>query len=126
MRKLSRLDPAEMQRWSEQPCLIDQRGAFEIAKRLLHRLGFDETEFEPIEVGRYSWQPSEAAPEHILRPPLYWVRSRLQGTSPQDTEVVGVRMDISGTTGRLVYYSDYTGGNLPLAGLIDSLRTSPK
>src|ERR1035437_1078146 len=34
LRKLSRLDPEEMLRWSKQPCLIDEGGARKIAKTL--------------------------------------------------------------------------------------------
>ncbi|HTS18735.1 MAG TPA: hypothetical protein VMP11_14265 [Verrucomicrobiae bacterium] len=121
-RKLNHLDPAEMQRWSEQPCLIDETGAKEIATRLFKRMGFDEKRFGPVEVHRYTWQPSEANPEHVLRLPLFWVNwQQKQFLQPRQFPPA-VQMDISATTRKLVNYEDWTDDDRPLIGLLEGLQ----
>jgi hypothetical protein len=106
--KLGRLDPNEMKQWSEQPCLIDETGAREIARRIFLRLGFEERDFDPVEVHRYSWQPTEADPDHKLRLPLFHVIWYQKGHSRDQAVPPSILMNISGTTKRLVYYSDCT------------------
>jgi len=125
--KLSRLDPAEMQEWSERPCLIDKAGAQEIAVRLFRRLGFDEKQFDLDEVHRFSWQPSEEAPEHVLWLPLFWVKWWRKGVDRNDQSAPYVNMNISATTKRLVYYSDTTRDDDPLRDLLEGFtRLSPE
>jgi len=124
-RKLSRLDPAEMQSWSEERCLIDEAGAKDIAARLFRRLGFDEKQFDPVEVHRYSWQPSEQDPEHVLHLPLFWVMWYRRGLARGPTSPSGVQMDISGTTKKLVHYLDSTDDDIPFLGLFERLRCLP-
>jgi hypothetical protein len=106
--RLTRLDPADMQRWSEQPCLLDETNALVIAKRIFLRLGFDEKNFDPVEVHRYSWQPSYTNPEHMLWLPLFWVRWYQKGYSHDQALPPSVTMDISGTTKKLLHYLDAT------------------
>ena len=119
--KLNRLDPAEMQSWSEEQCLIDEDGAKQIATRLFHRLGFDERLFDPVEVHRYTWQPSEANPEHVLRLPLFWVNWRRKAFHHDSTGGPCVQMDISGTTKKLVNYLDCTHDDIPFFGFREEL-----
>jgi hypothetical protein len=105
---MTRLDPDQMKRWSEQPCLLDEANAAEIAKRLFRQLGFDEQRFDPIEVHRYSWQPSEANRDNVLWLPLFQVTWFQMGTQRDQALPPSVTMDISGTTKKLVYYHDAT------------------
>jgi hypothetical protein len=106
--RLTRLDPHDMQGWSEQPCLIDEAEASEIAKRIFRRLGFDEKDFDPVEVHRYRWQPSPADPDHVLWLPVFMVKWYEQGHPRDQALPPHVQMDISGTTKKLAYYLDAT------------------
>jgi hypothetical protein len=120
--KLNHLDPAEMQSWSEEKCLIDEDGAKQIATRLFHRLGFDDRLFDPVEVHRYSWQPDEAIADHVLWLPLFWVNWRRKAFHHDSTGGPCVQMDISGTTRKLVNYLDCTHDDIPFFGFTEELQ----
>jgi hypothetical protein len=105
-RMMTRLDPAEMKKWAEQPCHISETNALEIAQAIFQRLGYPKEEFEPPEVNRYRWQPSETNPSHVLWLPAFevcWLKKGFKGKKlaikPEITMV------ISGTTKKLIRYS---------------------
>jgi hypothetical protein len=104
--RLTRLDPADMQKWSEQPCPIDNAGALQIAQGIFKKLGFDEKRFDAPEVKRYRWIPSPANPQHVLWLPVYGVRWYQKGYSRELAVPAQVHMDISGTTQKIIYYFD--------------------
>jgi hypothetical protein len=106
--RLTRLDPEDMKRWSEQPCLLDEATAGEIAKRIFERLGFDEKEFDPPEVHHFRWQPSPADPENVLWLPVFMAKWYQKGESRDQALPPHVEMDISCATKKLVYYLDAT------------------
>lgn len=106
-RMMTRLDPAEMKRWSEQPCVISETNALEIAHRLFRRLGFKPEDFGEPEVNRYSWQPAESNPNHVLLLPAFHVRWIKKGFKPWENSGLApeIEMAISGTTKKLIRYS---------------------
>jgi len=54
---LTRCDPAELKRWSEQKTLIDTNGALAIAREQFQRLGFKDEDFQTPSCHQYEWMP---------------------------------------------------------------------
>lgn len=103
-RMTTKLDPAEMKKWSEQPCVITETDAQEIAQRLFQRLGFKATDFEKPEVNRFRWQPSESNPNHVLWFPAFHIRWLKKGFKGEHLLEPKIMMVISGTTKKLIHF----------------------
>jgi|GEM_PF-5300244 len=105
-RRLNRLDPADMVKWSREPCSITETDALEMATRIFRRLGYSEKDFDPPEAKRSRWIPNPGNPEDFLLIPIYGVRWFQKGSSRELAVPPKVEFVISGTTRHLVYFSD--------------------
>jgi hypothetical protein len=103
-RTLSRLDPQEMVVLSQRPCVIDEERARQIACEIFYRLGYEDKDFEPPDVHRFTYQPNEFDSK-VLPLPYFHVQWDLKGEHRGDALDPYIRMVISGTTEHLIYYS---------------------
>ncbi len=104
---MHRNGPAELKRWSEQPCLLDEKRALELARDYFRKLGFKEEEFEPPKCYQYRYATSfERRNEPILLP-LFRIEWLEKGAKKPEGEplIPIVEMYISGTTKRMIYFS---------------------
>ncbi len=102
---LTRLDPAEMKAWSEQPSLLDEKQARDLALDYFRKLGFKDEDYEPPQCNRYQWQPSEHAMERVLLLPAFHVKWLKKGVKENEYEFGDkVVIAVSGTDKRLLYY----------------------
>jgi hypothetical protein len=103
--KLTRLDPAEMKRWSEEKCILDEKQALQVALDFFHKLGFRDEDFEPPQCHQYRWQPSEQDAGHVLLLPAFHVKWLKKGVKENDYGFgEKVVMAVSGKDKRLLFF----------------------
>jgi hypothetical protein len=107
-RRLSRSDPADMMRWSQQPCLLDETEALEMATGIFRRLGYDENGFDSAKVEHYRWAPSPVNPDRFFLLPIFDVRWYRKGYSSGQPVPQYVELIISGTLRGPVHFFDAT------------------
>jgi hypothetical protein len=94
-----------MKTWSEQPCVLDEKQAKDVALDYFRKLGFRDEAYEAPQCNRYRWQPSENAPEHVLLLPAFFVKWLRKGVKENEYGFGNkVVMAVSGTDKRLLYY----------------------
>jgi hypothetical protein len=105
-RTLTRLDPQEMLELSGKRSLIDEEQARQIACEIFSRLGYQDKDFDPPAVHRFTYQPSEFE-SRVLPLPYFHVQWDLKGVPRTGNSVIDpcVQMYISGTTKKLIYFS---------------------
>lgn len=102
-RIMTRDDPEEMTALSQKLCLIDEEQARQIACEIFEKLGFQDKDFDPPEVHRFTYQPNEVDPRVLLLP-WFDVRWGVKGTGKGLFDPC-IKMIISGQSKHLVYYS---------------------
>jgi hypothetical protein len=106
--RLTRLDPADMVKWSQEPCSITETQALEMARRIFQKLGYNEKDFDPPDAKRGRWIPSPVDPSKFFLLPFFGVRYFKRGGSHDLVVSERVEFTISGTTKNVIYFSDTT------------------
>ncbi len=106
-RILTRGDPAQLKQWSEQPSLLDEKSALELARDYFHKLGFKDEDFDPPECHQYTWSPSFERQNEINNLPAFEVEWLKKGYKKIETDPLNpmVKMIVSGATKRMVYFN---------------------
>jgi hypothetical protein len=105
-RTLTRLDPQEMLELSRKSPVIDEEQARQIACEVFYRLGYQDKDFDPPAVHRFTYQPNEFD-RRVLPLPYFHIQWDLKGATRTGNSVIDpcIQMYISGMTKHLVYYS---------------------
>jgi hypothetical protein len=102
-RIFSTVDPNEMYNLSIQPCVLTSDQSQDIACHLFECFGFKEGDFEPPQVQQSVYRNNPDGDGTLVPLPIFQIQWAFKGETLLRPRCL--RMTISGTSGRLIYYS---------------------